>query len=120
MADVNLAGITWTTPVVPSFAGRFDGNGWTVSNLSLRGDCFLGLFGVLGRSAVVEKLQIDKARIVAGNSASGLGLLAVQNWGRISDCRVVGDITGPEKAAKYAGFVDENHGDDHGLRPHRQ
>lgn len=110
VADINLADVTWTAPGIPSFEGRFDGNGFTVSNVSFRGDCFLGLFGVLGPDAIVEKLQIDKAKIDAGSSASGLGLLAVTNLGRISDCRVTGSIVGASTTRKYAGVVDENRG----------
>jgi len=96
--------------VIPSFERRFDGSGFTLSTLTLRGDCFLGLFGVLWKEAVVERLQIDKAGIVAGNSATGLGLLAVENWGRITDCRVVGEITGGSKDKKYAGILERNSG----------
>jgi hypothetical protein len=110
VADVNLAGITWAVPVIPHFEGRFDGNGRTILNLSLRGDCFLGLFGVLGRDAVIEKLQIDEARIVAGDCAQGLGLLAVTNLGRITDCRVTGSITGPSKQRMHGDVVEENSG----------
>jgi hypothetical protein len=110
VADVNLADVTWTAPVIPSFEGRFDGNGFTVSNLSFRGDGFLGLFGVLCPDAIVEKLQIEKTKIVAGDSAQGLGLLAVTNLGHIADCRVTGSILGASTTRKYADVVDENRG----------
>jgi hypothetical protein len=110
MADVDLAGITWTAPVIPSFEGRFDGNGFTISNLSFRGDCFLGLFGVLSKDAVVENLQINGAKIIAGESVSGLGLLAVENHGHIADCRIAGIVRRGDEEEKYARVVAENYG----------
>jgi hypothetical protein len=112
VADVNLAGITWTAPVIPSFEGRFDGNGFTIANLTLQGDCFLGLFGVLWRGAVVEDLNITGAKIVAGYSGLGLGLLAVENWGRVANCRATGEIVGGGvlRLRKHGAFVENNHG----------
>ena len=110
MANINLAGITWTTPVIPSFEGRFNGNGFTVSNLELRGGGFLGLFGVLWGNAVVENLQVRDAIIVAGTSNSAVGILAAENRGRIADCRAVGRISGGRTPRELAGFVGRNLG----------
>ena len=35
VADVNLAGITWTTSVIPIFDGLFDGDGFVILNLTI-------------------------------------------------------------------------------------
>jgi len=109
-ADINLKGITWSAPVIPSFQGSFDGNGFAVSNLAMRGRCFLGLFGVLWRDAVVENLTIKDATILAGDSASDLGMVAVKNWGRITRCQVSGSISGSSYEAKHKGIVASNSG----------
>lgn len=110
LADVNLAGITWTTAVIPSFGGTFDGNGFTISNLTIRGGDCLGLFGVLKKSAVVKNLKIKDADIVGGNSASDLGILAVVNWGCIADCRITGTISGGKYKKRFGGIVGYNPG----------
>jgi hypothetical protein len=110
VASVNLAGNTWTTPVIPSFEGKFNGNGFTVSNLELRGGGFLGLFGVLWDNAVVANLQVSDANIVAGSSNSPVGLLAAENRGRIANCRAVGNISGGRTSRELSGFVGKNLG----------
>ncbi len=110
VADVNLAGITWTTAVVPTFQGTFDGNNLTISNLSIRdGDC-LGLFGVLEKGAVVQNLVIQDANIVGGSSASDLGILAVENWGQIADCQITGHVSGGRYEERLGGIVRYNLG----------
>jgi hypothetical protein len=109
-ANIDLAGITWTTPVIPDFEGKLNGNGFIVSNLNIRGDEFLGLFGVLGDKAVIENLQISAANIVAGNSASAVGILAAENRGRINGCRTTGRVSGGRRPNQLAGFVGHNLG----------
>jgi len=108
--DINLAGITWTTAVIPSFEGRLNGNGFTVSNLKLRGEGILGLFGVLWGNTVVENLQISNANIVAGDSGTAVGILAAENRGRITGCRTSGKIFGGKRSKELAGFVGHNLG----------
>jgi len=116
-ANIDLAGITWTAPVIPSFEGRLNGNGFTVSNLNLHGDEFLGLFGVLCDNAVIENLQISDANIVAGASGSAVGILAAQNRGRIAGCRATGKISGGKWSKELAGFVGHNLGTITGCDP---
>jgi hypothetical protein len=108
--DIDLAGITWTTTVIPSFEGEFKGNGFTVSNLKLRGEGVLGLFGVLWGNAIVENLQVTDASIIAGASGATTGILAVENYGRIIGCRTSGRISKGNKARELKGFIGYNHG----------
>jgi hypothetical protein len=110
VADVNLAGITWKTPVIPVFDGTFDGNGFTISNLTIHGGDGLGLFGALEKHAVVENLGIQDANIVGGSSASNLGILAVENWGRIANCQITGNVSGEQYEEQLGGIVGYNLG----------
>ena len=110
VADVNLAGITWTTMVIPSFDGTFDGNGFTISNLTIHGGEYLGLFGKLDKHAVVKNLGIQDANIVGGRSASDLGILAVENWGLITNCQITGNVSGGQYEEHLGGIVRYNVG----------
>ena len=110
VADVNLAGITWTTTVIPSFDGTFDGNGFTISNLTIHGGEYLGLFGVLEKRAVVKNLGIKDANIVGGSTASDLGILAVENRGLITNCRITGIVSGGQYEEHLGGIVRHNVG----------
>lgn len=109
-ADIDLGGIAWTTPVIPSFEGMFDGDGFTISNLHIRGQEFLGLFGTLWRGAVIKNVKITDASIAARDNASAVGILAAVNHGRISDCHIRGTITGAEDRPELAGVVGHNFG----------
>jgi len=110
VADVNLAGIIWTTTVIPVFDGTFDGNGFTISNLTIHGQEHLGLFGVLDKHAVVENLGIQDANIVGGSSASRLGILAVENWGVIANCQITGNVSGGQYEEHLGGIARYNAG----------
>ncbi len=109
-ADVNLTGIKWSTAVIPSFGGTFDGNGFTISNLTIHGGDYLGLFGALEKSAVVENLGITDANIIGSSSASDLGILAVENWGYIADCQITGSVSGGQYEEHLGGIVRYNVG----------
>ncbi len=115
--NIDLASIVWTTPVIPTFEGKFNGNGFSVSNMNLRGEGFLGLFGVLWGDAVVENLQVSDANIVAGESGSAVGILAAVNRGRVFGCRTTGRIAGGKSSKELAGFVGKNLGTITGCDP---
>jgi hypothetical protein len=110
VADVNLADITWSTAVIPSFEGTFDGNSHIISNLTIHGGDYLGLFGEIGKDAMVENLIIKDANIVGDSSASDLGILAVENWGYIANCQVSGSVSGGQYEEHLGGIVKYNLG----------
>lgn len=78
---VDLEGIEWT-PIGSSaniFDGTFDGNGNTISNLTIdNGGNFSGLFGVLGSNASVKNFTLENVSITSSGSAVG----AVAGCGR--------------------------------------
>jgi hypothetical protein len=108
--DIDLYGITWTTAPIPTFKGKLDGRGFVLSNLTIHGGDHLGLFGVLEKDAVVENLGIEDANIIGGNSANGLGILAAENWGRIANCHITGNVSGENYEQRLGGIVGYNCG----------
>jgi len=69
------------------------------------------LFAALGPAAKVKQLQLSAISIGngTGSAVDGGGLFAEVSAGRISGCRVVGDVTLSGNTAGYAGaFVGQN------------
>ena len=113
--DVDLADVEWT-PIGYSqsgavalgkpFLGTFDGNGKTVSNLSISTTdekLFVGFFGF--NNGTVKNLTIKNATLKGGNS---VGALAGYNKGTIENCHVSGtvDISG---GSNVGGLVGNNY-----------
>lgn len=101
MADIDLAGVPWT-PVV-GFDGSFDGNGHTISNLSIttstpscydtKGAAFnMGFFGDPTTTAVITDLHLQNVTLTASEDAQYIGLLAGTNRGQITGCTATGTI----------------------------
>jgi hypothetical protein len=106
--DIDMAGITWTTAPLGDFSGRFDGGGFAVANLTVRGGGYLGLFGTLSPWAMVEDLTMESSDIGAEDSGFHIGVLAGQNAGRISGCRTSGDVSVGDWAENVGGLVGYN------------
>jgi len=89
------------------FAGGFDGQGHTISNLTINrpGEDWVGLFGVLGTSRTVANVGLTGAS-VAGRWYVG-GLVG-RNIGHISNSYTTGTVTGGPDAS--GGLVGENLG----------
>jgi probable HAF family extracellular repeat protein len=84
-----------------SFAGIFDGNDHTISNLSITGVSYLGLFGQLGMEAIISNLIIESVNIsVVGENIGGLAGL---NAGKISGCSTHGFVYGVNGVGGLAG-----------------
>jgi hypothetical protein len=74
--SIDLLGIRWSVAVIPWFGGKFDGNGHTISHLTITGQGYLGLFGQLLSSrwftARVVSLAVVDANIT-GSDQFGRG-----------------------------------------------
>ena len=101
MADIDLAGTDWT-PVI-GFAGNFDGNGHTISNISIttstpscytpNGVAFnMGFFGDSISTALVTDLHLQNVTVTASEDALYLGLLVGTARGLLADCTATGTI----------------------------
>lgn len=78
------------TLVGAAFTGVFDGDGHTISNLTIRGTGDLGLFGLV--SGVVRNVAIADADVVGSDSR--VGLLAGAVEGTVTQCHSDGTATG--------------------------
>ena len=90
-ADIDLKDISWTPMCADSsakrFAGTFDGQGYTISNLSVTNTAgYAGLFASTNSKAVIKNLIIDTATISSTNKF--VGVIAGQGQGTYSDIRV--------------------------------
>ena len=102
--DVNLAGRTYTTAVIASLTGVFDGNDHKIIGMTIddagTGNDYLGLFGY--NYGQVMNLGLE------GGSISGdyrVGGLVGVNYGSISNCYSTGDING---RGSVGGLVGAN------------
>jgi hypothetical protein len=89
--DLDLSELSWEQAVIPNFSGRFDGNGYIISNLQIRGQNHLGLFGHLGTEALVCNLGLEGLDI---NGNANIGGLAGRNEGNITASYSNGTIHG--------------------------
>jgi hypothetical protein len=102
VADIDMSGIVWATAPILFFNGTFDGRGNTISNLTIKGSDYLGLFGKIRHRAVVTNLTIQDAYII-GNEC--VGALAGQSIGQITNCHVTGNVTGVSYVGGLVGLV---------------
>jgi hypothetical protein len=93
MTDLDLAGITWSIPVIPQFRGSFDGSNFAIPNLTISGVGYLGLFGRLGDRAEVRDLAVPNACV--WGVGSRIGILAGHNQeSRVVNCHSTGEVGG--------------------------
>ncbi|MHC4324109.1 MAG: GLUG motif-containing protein, partial [Planctomycetota bacterium] len=90
------------------YAGIFDGNGHTISHLTIQGLYYLGLFGQLESGAKVRNLGVVDVNIVG--SGSYVGGLAGENSGEIFVCYSTGVVHGGRSVGGLVGY-NSNNGD---------
>ena len=104
-ADLDLKGEEFSS--IPTFGGTFQGNGHTISGLSLTGSGNVrGLFRYLQSGAVVQDLTV-KGTISPSNRQDDLGLLAGSNAGRILNCAAEGTVSGDNRIGGLVGTNEE-------------
>ncbi len=91
-ASIDLAGIGWSTAVIPCFGGMLDANGHAIRSLRIRGASYVGLVGQLRPGATISNLRLEVADVNAWGDQVG-GLVG-WSWGRIVNCRIDGAVTG--------------------------
>ena len=85
------------------FTGVFDGNGHIISHLTITGENYLGLFGVLESAANISNLGLVAIDIDGMNSYVG-GLVGY-NWdGGIFNCYSTGSVSGNFHIGGLVGF----------------
>jgi hypothetical protein len=108
MNNVDLSGVRWSTAPIGVFNGRFEGAGFAVSNLQIRGPCYLGLFDSLGPHASVINLRVVDANVVGDKPSMNIGILTGTNKGSISGCQVNGNVIGEDRVAGLVGLNEKN------------
>jgi hypothetical protein len=107
--DITLSG-DWTaigTSAAP-FTGSFNGNGFTVSNLTINKTAtHQGLFGHIGSGGVVKNIALVNVNISGGNNTGGI---AGQNDGTIQNCYTTGSVNGGNNTGGIAGYNNNNNG----------
>ena len=90
--------------MVASFAGTFDGNGHTISNVKIEGVASnTGLFGIVYASGVVKNLTV-KGTYEPTGVMSRLGGIAGANHGLIQNCTFDGSITADSMMGGICGY----------------
>jgi len=103
---------TWEYDGTP-FTGVFDGNGHVISHLTITGERYLGLFGLVGSGAVVKNLGVADANITGSNDigaiVGGNGDLQIRyiQAGVVSGCYSTGAVSGDDCVG---GLVGRNYG----------
>jgi hypothetical protein len=88
------------------FTGSLDGNGFTISELTINRPTeeYVGLFGVIDAGATVENVYIESAGVTGENE---VGVLAGSNNGDILNSYTTGSVNG---SVNVGGFVGRNNG----------
>ena len=100
-ADVSLDGVDFAP--IPSFGGTFNGNGHTISGLTISGKySTAGLFAELQESAVVKNLNVSGTVDISGSAEATGGIAGVNN-GRIYSSSFTGSVSGSVNVGAIAG-----------------
>ena len=106
--DLDLHSIDFTP--IPTFSGTFQGNGHTISGLTLTGSGNVrGLFRYIQNGATVQDLTV-MGTIHPNGHQDDLGLLAGSNAGRILNCAASGTVMGDNRIGGLVG-VNETGGE---------
>ena len=99
--DISLDGAAFTP--IPYFDGVFNGNGHTISELSVNGKYSrAGLFGVIGENGAVKGLNVSGTLDISGTVEAVGGIVGV-NHGRVSSCSFTGTVNGSMSTGAIAG-----------------
>ena len=123
--DPNLAGRTYTNAVIApdtstssgfqgtSFNGVFDGNDFTIINLTINtlgaDDDYLGLFGRTDSNSVIVNVGIENCA-VGGQVSDYIGGLVAKNLGTITDCYFSDYVRGGFESRYVGGLAGYNSG----------
>ena len=100
--DLDLHGVDFTP--IPTFSGTFQGNGHTISGLTLTGSGNVrGLFRYIQTGATVQDLTVT-GTIHPNGHQDDLGLLAGSNAGRILNCIASGTVMGDNRIGGLVGI----------------
>ena len=99
--DLDLSGSGFTP--IPTFGGVFDGQGHTISGLSMEGDAsHMGLFRYVQEGGTVKDLTVT-GNLNPSGGMSEIGAIVGTNLGTISGCSFSGTVNGSYNVGGIAG-----------------
>ena len=105
--NIDLTGKDWTpigTSFGNSYTGTFDGNGKTITGLTVTGSYkYAGLFGDINENGTVKNVVLEGVQITSDNSSGYAGGVAGDSWGTIENCSVSGSVSGTTFAGGVVG-----------------
>ena len=106
-ADLDLSDVEFSS--IPTFGGTFDGQGYTISGLTITGSGNVrGLFRYLQSGGVVQNVSLE-VTIEPTDLQDSLGGLVGNNRGSVRNCTVMGSIQGETNIGGIIG-VNESSG----------
>jgi len=107
MADVDLSGYSYDGALIArqtAFTGVFNGNGHTISHLTITGMSYLGLFGELASGAELKDLGVIDVNISGSSDVAG-GLLGHNQWSAVvARCYSTGTVNGNNNIGGLVGI----------------
>lgn len=106
--NIDLTGINWTpigTNYNNAYTGIFDGNGHTITGLTVTGsDQYAGLFGRIGSGGTVKNVKLEGVQITSNHRSGYAGGVAGYSFeGNIENCSVSGSVSGNSTAGGVVG-----------------
>ncbi len=101
-SDIDFTGLEFIP--VPVFCGSFDGDGHTISGISMTKDGSVqGVFRYITDTAIVKDLNVS-ADIAPQGSKASIGGIAGNNSGRIENCTFRGSVAGSDYIGGITGI----------------
>ena len=96
-SDIDLSGIDWTPIGIDynhRYAGTFDGNGKTITGLTVTtSDQYAGLFGCIDSGGKVKNVTLKDVKIESKHDVGSAGGVAGWSYGNIENCSVSGSVS---------------------------
>ncbi|MCU0918541.1 MAG: Ig-like domain-containing protein, partial [Planctomycetes bacterium] len=108
-ADIDMGADPQNRPsfpgaVIPVFAGVVNGNGHSISHLTIKGGGYLGLVGQLRSGATIKNLLVTDASITGSDGYVG-ALVGFSN-GAVTRCGSTGEVRGRDSVGGVVGRSD--------------
>ena len=109
--NINLTDMEWTpigTNYNNAYTGIFDGNGKTITGLTVTGsDQYAGLFGHIGSGGTVKNVTLKDVKIESNHSSGNVGGVAGWSYGNIEYCSVSGRVSSNSTAGGVVGYQSD-------------
>jgi len=110
--DISLDGISWTAIGNSSktFSGDFNGNGYEISDLTVSGSGYMGLFGNVNGATISNTAIINSSITNSGSYSSYTGLLVARlENSSIENCYAMGTVSSSGTAGGLVGRLGYNY-----------